>query len=78
MAVGTAITRSTYRLHRQEWLGEHAAEQQTDRCAAGGDGAEDPECFGRSGAPWKVTVSSPSAEGARIAPKAPCSARAPH
>jgi hypothetical protein len=35
-----------------------------------------PNALARSGDPWKVTVSSDSAEGARSAPNAPCSARA--
>src|ERR1700758_5229819 len=32
-----------------------------------------PNALGRSGDPWKVTVSRPSAEGASMAPNAPCS-----
>ena len=35
-----------------------------------------PNALARSGEPWKVTVSRPSADGASSAPKAPCSARA--
>ena len=77
MAVGTAIARLTYRLQRHEraWVSTPPSSSPTDAPPAA-IALKMPNAFGRSGDPWKVTVSRPSAEGARIAPKAPWRARA--
>ena len=77
MAVGTAMARLTYRLQRHEsaWVSTPPSSSPTDAPPAA-IALKMPNAFGRSGDPWKVTVSRPSADGARIAPNAPCRARA--
>ncbi len=77
IAVGTAISRFTYRHQRHEmvWVSTPPSNSPTEAPPAA-IALKIPNALGRSGDPWKVTVSSPSAEGASSAPKAPCSARA--
>ena len=76
-AVGTAIARLTYRHQRHDsaCVSTPPSSSPTDAPPAA-IALKIPNALGRSGDPAKVTVSSPSADGARIAPNAPWSARA--
>ena len=77
IAVGTAITRLTYRHQRQErnWVSAPPRTRPTD-APPPAIAPKIPNAFARSGEPANVTVRSPSADGASSAPNMPCSARA--
>ena len=77
IAVGTAITRLTYRHQRQErnWVSAPPSTRPTD-APPPAMAPKIPNALARSGEPANVTVNSPSADGASSAPNAPCSARA--
>ena len=75
--VGSAISRLTYRHHRQDSVCVSTPPRISPIDAPPPAIAPKmPNALARSGEPAKVTVSSDSAEGASSAPKAPCSARA--
>ena len=78
IAVGTAITRFTYRHQRHESTCVRTPPSSRPSDAPPPAIAPKiPNALARSGLPSKVTVNSPSADGASSAPNAPCSARAP-
>ncbi len=77
IAVGTAITRLTYRHQRHDSACVSAPPSSSPTDAPPPAIAPKmPNALARSGEPAKVTVSRPSAEGASSAPNAPCRARA--
>ena len=77
IAVGIAMSRFTYRHHRHESTSVRMPPSSSPTAAPPPAMAPKmPKAFARSDESTKVVLSSPSAEGASMAPNTPCSARA--